>query len=216
MQRRGLQFVLKSFLDYVFPVFCLGCEAEGEFVCKNCVLEFGRCIELQHTPSFYSGHVALGEYDQGDLLGKIIHALKYEFVEQMKGPIQELFSFGLKPGDFLDFDYIVPAPLHKKRFAERGFNQAEIIAEALASVLEVSVLHALKRTRETKQQAQLDRGERFPNVENAFGCTVKDLEKKRVILVDDVFTTGATMDECAKALQAENVREIVGITLAKG
>jgi len=121
-----------------------------------------------------------------------------------------------------EYDYlfpeatIIPVPLHKKRKAERGFNQAEMIGDILSEELGFSQVLALKRVKNTTQQTKLEKEERLNNVCNAFKIK-QDIKADKVILVDDVFTTGATLQECGKQIrQVFEVDEIVGFTLARG
>jgi len=115
------------------------------------------------------------------------------------------------------FDFIVPVPLHPTRKRERGFNQAELLARALNRATGIRLHRALQRTRYTTTQTQFDRAERMENLKGAFrlrrGSNVQDL---RVLLVDDVLTTGSTLSECASVLKAAGAVSVHAATAARG
>ncbi len=210
--RRGIQFIL----DRVFPVFCIECKKEGQWICADCVEKniSGRCKRLENISPFLFEHIYLMEYDEKTLLGKAIRTLKYEYIEEMEIVFESFIKKTIPKK--LDYDIIVPVPLHKKRYAERGFNQVDIITKVLNKHTGISVNNVLKRTRATKQQARLTKEERLQNMDNSFTCTNK-LEVSSILLVDDVYTTGATIDACIKAItKSGNIRRIGCFTLAKG
>ena len=113
-----------------------------------------------------------------------------------------------------DVDAIVPVPLHPRRYAERGFNQARLLADILGQKIGRPVVDLLKRDRYTLQQAKLSREERQLNVHHAF--LNSNFNANAVLLVDDVFTTGATMQECARVLKASGVKKVIGLSVARG
>lgn len=113
-----------------------------------------------------------------------------------------------------DFDLLVPVPISKKRMSERGYNQAALIAKPLAKDLGVEYSEkVLVRTEETKHQSRLGALERGSNTENAFTAG-EAANGKRIVIVDDIFTTGSTMEQCARALKAAGAADIAGISLA--
>jgi ComF family protein len=115
-----------------------------------------------------------------------------------------------------EMDLIVPVPLHRKRLRERGFNQVRLLADVLNRYFGTPVVEALGRTRETKAQFDLERGERFKNVYKAFKVTDnKAVYGKRIVLLDDIYTTGATIIECSKALKIAGARRVEILTLSR-
>jgi len=220
--------------DYLFPIFCLDCEKEGEWVCSRCLEQINcsgffccpvchqkndggtNCLACNSSLNFA---VAITKYDEDKLIGKIIQALKYQYVEEMGESIKALIKKFIKANKdvFSKIDLVVPVPLYKKRLAERGFNQAEIIAKIVAEELKLNLLPALKRKVETKQQAKLNREERIKNVFSAFiladGVSVNN---KNILLIDDVFTTGSTMQECARVLKQSGAGLVGSFTVARG
>jgi ComF family protein len=106
--------------------------------------------------------------------------------------------------------------LHPSRFKERGYNQSELLAGQLGRLLDMPVnASTLQRVRNTKSQMQLGADERHKNVIDAFACKDKQMQNLRIILIDDVCTTGSTLDACAAALKESNVSSVWGLTLAK-
>ncbi|MBR3502914.1 MAG: ComF family protein [Clostridia bacterium] len=111
------------------------------------------------------------------------------------------------------FDCVAPVPLHRKRLRERGFNQAELIASLIARELGIPLSTAVKRTRNTRRQAKLPPGERRRNVVGAFLCE-RPFDGLRVLLVDDVFTTGSTANNCAAAIRDAGAADVQALTIA--
>lgn len=112
------------------------------------------------------------------------------------------------------FDYIVPVPLHKQRLKERGYNQSELIARHISEYISIPMrTDFLIRTRATKRQSSMDKIDRVLNVQNAFSCE-KNLSGKKILLFDDICTTGNTLQACAHALKAANAENTCALTLA--
>jgi ComF family protein len=143
---------------------------------------------------------------------EIVHALKYDGRRSLARPLARLMR--QRGADVLEgADVVVPVPLHASRRRERGFNQAA----DLAANLELPVMSALRRVRATAAQAGLPAAQRHKNVRAAFRPTAAaaSLSGLIVVLVDDVSTTGATLDACARVLKAEGVREVRALTAAR-
>jgi len=155
---------------------------------------------------------AVAQYD-GELR-HVIHALKYEHVTALAEPLGRMLATYLAQHP-LAFDLIVPVPLHPERRADRGYNQAELLARVIARQCGVSLnTSALVRKLNTTPQVGLNETERRRNVRNAFHCT-QQLDARRMLVVDDVCTTGATLSECAGALHDAGATSIWGLTLAR-
>ena len=125
---------------------------------------------------------------------------------------EELSKYGVLPG----FDYIVPVPMHPRKKRQRGYNQSELIARQLGEFLNMEVrTDILKKTRYTRPQSKLKRNDRLHNLEGAFSVSPDVfVEGKRILLVDDVLTTGTTINTCAKILKDKGVNMIYGIVIA--
>ena len=114
-------------------------------------------------------------------------------------------------------DVIMPVPLHKSKLRHRGYNQAELIARELSRRLEIPMdSKILKRTRKTRAQKELNDSDRKKNVKNAFIVDKSIVKYKKVILVDDIYTTGSTIDSCAKVLKEKGVEKVYYVSLSVG
>ena len=151
-------------------------------------------------------------------LREAIHQFKYNDLRDLAAPLGRLLSEGwgsLPPKD-LDVDVIVPVPLHASRLRARGYNQAALLARELGHHLERLVVEeVLIRVKDTIPQVGLDAPARRDNVHNAFQCANGSLAGKRVLLLDDVYTTGSTLEAAADALRREGVSSIWAYTLAR-
>lgn len=201
--------------DCLFPVFCVQCGAEGAWWCRDC--RGPRAGE----PRFFDaappldGLAAIFSYNSESPIGRLIQQFKYGYgsaaaelwAEILPGQLP--FPAATAPAG------VVPVPLYPRRERERGYNQAGVIGRLLAEKLCLPfAAEALERVRATRQQARLSRSERVENVRGAF--VSRRPSPENVILVDDVFTTGATMAECAAALKANGAGLVFGFVLAKG
>ncbi|HLD31077.1 MAG TPA: ComF family protein [Patescibacteria group bacterium] len=211
--------IIKEFiLDILFPVECLGCGKEKEWICSSCQDKIKMDIFVARGV-FLDKIIAPYSYDER-IIKQGIHLFKYKFVEDVGEALGKIFVNGLekliKKNDFEAI--VIPVPLHKKRLLERGFNQAEILASSVGNFFSWGVeTKILSRSRFTVPQVGLPKEERMNNIKEAFAVLDKNkIFNKKIVLIDDVFTTGATMEECAKVLKEAGVGEIWGFTLAKG
>lgn len=146
---------------------------------------------------------------------KAIHSLKYRHRPTLGEPLARLVEQELRRRP-LHVDLLVPVPLHPRRLAERGYNQSAILAEKLGELLEVPARECLERTKETVAQASLKAPARRTNVRGVFRCIDGvSLEGHRVGIVDDVCTTGATLEDCARALREADCQSAWGIVVAR-
>ena len=147
---------------------------------------------------------------------KAVYELKFSGNRAIARAAAELSAPLLLAEKFDDIDYIVPVPLHYRRFFKRGYNQSEVIASMLAKQLNKPYKNLLKRTRSTQRQATLSREERLKNLQGAFAVKKPaHVSGKKILLVDDVLTTGATLHACAEALQQAGSAELLVFTLAR-
>jgi ComF family protein len=168
------------------------------------------CERCQDQPTLITCARAAGVYDGA--LRAIVHGLKYGGHRSLAGPLSALMR---ERGDaaLQDADVAIPVPLHPARQRGRGFNQAADLARGLG----LPVIEGLRRVRATATQADLPAHARTPNVRGAFAATTRGatLRGSRVVLVDDVSTTGATLDACALALVEAGVAEVRALTAAR-
>ena len=182
---------------------CAACDAESRaqaVFCPGCANAVLRSAE-NHAPFVYGGPIAAA-----------ITRFKYGPTPELARPLGELLAHeALRLS--IDVDAVVPVPLHVSRLFERGFNQAALLATPVARRLAVPPLaRALERTRATEKQAELDRSARLRNVASAFRA--RSRVPARILLVDDVRTTGATQEACAIALRAAGCKEVRCLVLA--
>ncbi len=173
--------------------------AFATFVCEQCKnVDFG--FESARAPLKYEG---VGK--------KIVHALKYRgykrIVERLAVPLMLQVL-----GDDR-FDAVVPVPLHRSRLRKRGFNQAELLARGVAQKIKAPLSDTLEAVRSTRDQVELSAAQRRANVAGAYSATVP--VRGTILLVDDVFTTGATMSACSAALLRAGATEIHALSLCR-
>lgn len=226
-----------SILDFILPIFCAGCGKEGEWLCKECeeVIKIssaqfcpvckantigGRACNKCNSKSYLSALISAGFYHDKILRGLIASFKYHNAREVIKNLEKFIFRFFCKINLVFDRDaIIVPVPLHRRKKWARGFNQAEIIARFLNKRFDLKIDNdIIKRTINTEEQAKIKKiGKRSENIKDAFAIVnKKDAKGRSFILVDDVYTTGATMQECAKVLRESGAEKIVGFVVARG
>jgi competence protein ComFC len=195
------------------PPFCRQCSQpfdgaiEGEFVCAQC------------RDAGFHFECAVTRYLSRGVVREFIHRFKYERHFYLRHPLADWMAAALEDERIRSrpFDAFVPVPLHPARFRERDFNQAEVLAKLMAKRSDRPVLHALKRIRYTTTQTRLDREERMENLRNAFRVRhAHAVQSRHLILVDDVFTTGSTVEECARVLRQAGAASVRVMTVARG
>lgn len=170
-------------------------------------------MQCQTHPPTYSGLRSWGVYDRG--LRLAIHRLKY------KGDISLGDALAVPMIQILErlpweIDLIVPVPIGRVRRAKRGYNQSALLALPIALKMNLAYQpKALKKVRETKSQVGLDKEQRMHNLIGAFQSDERWVKARRVLVVDDVVTSGATMEACARALKEAHAAEVFGLTLAR-
>ena len=159
---------------------------------------------------------AVMEYNATPLLHCAIHTWKYRRIRAFDDMMTSLIA-SLSVPENLERDCVIcPVPLHWSRTWDRGFNQADILAQQLSISWQREVVHLLTRTRATGHQAHRSKQERWSALTKAFSVKKECIIPAEVILVDDIFTTGATLQECAKTLKAAGVKSVRGVVLARG
>lgn len=210
---------LTSGLTHLFyPRLCDGCSKpllqEEEVLCLNCSIYNLPRTAHHHIPENetfmrFAGRVrvekatSLAYFTADGLLQHLLHKLKYEDRKDVGTYLGKQLGYDLQQvGWATVIDAIVPVPLHPKKEAIRGFNQANVIAEGIGDVLKLPVYtNVVKRTRFTETQTQKTREERMVNMQGAFEVTdTANISGKHILLIDDVLTTGATLEACALSL----------------
>ena len=204
---------------------CDSCRPKIELIksplCKCCGREFlgagenhlcGNCLS---SPRHFTKARSVLRYN--DETGKIIHSFKYSGKTTGRQTFSALMSYSGAAQDLLSPDLIIPVPLHVRRLRERGFNQALLLARFFyASQQEKIVSAVLERSRWTAPQTGLSGLDRRKNLKGAFMVNnPEQIKNKKIVLVDDVYTTGTTLDECARVLKKHGAREVQALTLAR-
>ena len=241
------QQTLNFILDLVFPISCIGCgcfspQNRREYLCQSCsdriaIKRRFKCIGCKRNSPLGKTCIECEEYRSIDnlflisdyknpLLEKALKVFKYRFVADMAELFRRLLKKYIlwlsKEKNFnliADNPIIIPMPLYPRRLNWRGFNQAEIIAQFLADLLQQNIqTNILIRIKETKPQADIkQKDERLKNPKNKFKIiNASNIKNRNIILVDDICTTGATLNECARLLKEAKARKIVAFVIARG
>ena len=219
-------------LDLLFPQRCLGCGKEGALICPSCRSSLpiiapplcplcGRpqpsgvlCPGCVRWPAGTDGIRSPFRFD--GVMRQAIHQLKYRNLRTLAAPLARLLDdyLGSHP---LPGEVLVPVPLHPKRLKERGYNQSALLAAELGKLTDLPVVdNRLVRQQHTPPQAKTATvEERRSNVSEAFICRSDELRNRQVILIDDVATSGATLNACAQALKAAGAVSVWGLVMAR-
>lgn len=210
---RLLRRLLHTAFDLIFPPRCSGCGRVDTMWCINCQNELVNTpltTRLRHAPML---EVIASTGLHSGKLQSAVHALKYDGVRPLADVLAQRLALCLWELEWT-FDILVPVPLHTTRFQERGYNQSQEISAALATCLRIpSIPDALHRIRDTGSQVGLNKQQRLTNVADAFRADPTLVQNQTILLIDDVFTTGATLVACAEALRHAGALHIFGLTV---
>ncbi len=224
----------RAALDLLFPRWCIGCGREGEYICGACRRTLkaitppvcprcGRPRSVEIAGGGCPGCVSW----QGDIdcirapflfdgvIRDAIHEFKYNNLRALAPSLARLM-YDYLLGSPLPGDCLVPVPVHPKRLRERGYNQSALLARELAGLSGMAVVAGclVRRSYLSPQARSASLTERRNNVSNAFTCRDGRLRGKKVILIDDVSTSGATLNACAAALKAAGAAAVRGLVVA--
>jgi len=232
--------IKKFIFDLFFPRFCINCGKEGSYLCQDCfylieileeqycpfclrpkVVSDGKTCNYCKSLKKLTGLFCAASYDNF-IVKKMINQFKYEpYIKDAAEPLSSLIISHLtnlnKGDNFQDF-ILIPVPLEKRKLKKRGFNQAEEIAKELSKNFKIPVFNnTLIKTKSTPAQVELEKTKRQENIKGVFSCQKIELIKnKKILLIDDVFTTGATLEECARILKEAGAKEVWGMVVARG
>ncbi len=214
--------ILKSLFNDVFQIFypniCQICAApmpaNRRYICASCykgLLPFDQkyyplLIQRMDNKQFEKIYIA---FQFTEMFKNMIHLLKYSGYQN----IATLFASSLSPLITGTYDCITSVPLHPQKERERGFNQSTLIAGELGKILDIPFRQCLSRTRYTRSQTKLNRKARKENMQNAFEL-ISDVNNQKILLLDDVITTGATLNACAGTLNAGKCKRVDAVTLS--
>ena len=218
-------------LDLLFPQWCIGCGREGNYICDNCRQSLSRilppiCPRCGKPQSDGMLCPACDDENTGidgirspfvfnGVIRQAVHELKYRNLRAlaipMAGLLHDYILENPMPGEVL-----VPVPLHRKRLRERGYNQSALLAKQLGKLTGMPVIDdCLIRQHHTPPQARTTNiDERRQNVVNAFSCSNGKLQGMKVILIDDVTTSGTTLNACAETLKKSGITSVWGLVMA--
>lgn len=230
-------------LNLFFPKFCFGCQKEGDYLCLDCrhLLEIseynyclcekpqrlpyqsrtGTCLKCQNKN--LSGLYFALSYKKKPLVKHLIRSYKYSpYIQDLSGTFASILieHFVLAKNNAEDIwqnSVLVPVPLDITKLKSRGYNQSTLLAKDLSQVLQIPVIgHCLYKTKQTQSQMTLKKEQRKHNLSGAFAVKNKtSIAGKKVFLVDDIYTIGATLEECAKVLKNSGAKKVWGITIAR-
>ncbi|MDQ3141575.1 MAG: ComF family protein [Bacteroidota bacterium] len=231
--REKIFYGIDAFLDIIYPTICISCERKTnsieELFCLNCQYELQVSDMYQFTQNAFTekfkGRIELNvgaamyPYVKGGVIQKVLEALKYKNRPDIGHRLGKHFGKILSQEDMLvDLDLIIPVPLHYKKKVLRGYNQSMVFGVGLAEHLHTTCREdVLQKTTWTDSQVEKNRMDRMQNMDGAF--KLKDaatLKGKHILLVDDILTTGATLESCALTLLKAGGVRISMLTIAMG
>ena len=242
MNTHYAQKVWTGFLDIIFPVRCIGCGRFGDYVCRSCLgtipikknfecvgckrnTPFGQTCFLCAKTNSVDQLLIMADY-KNNLVEKTLKFYKYKFISDLERPLSVLMKKYLKwltlDKKFNVFEanpLLIPVPLHPRRLNWRGFNQSELLAKNIADTFQMEMaLDVIERTGNAIPQVDIkERKERLKNLNGIF--EIKNGSRivgREILLIDDVCTTGATLNECARALKGGGARKVVALVIARG
>lgn len=228
-----------NLLDLLFPKKCVSCKSFGSYLCSNCFASVSFDVEticvicnkgaidgITHPScaARYTLDGVLSSVKYSAVMKKALYAYKYApFVKQLEETLIELFYEGIIQKELFhqitkQHAVIVPIPLHPEKLKKRGYNQAEALSYGIAKACRLPVQQLLYRRRKTDSQFKLSREERKKNIADAFGIKTDVVltPDMTILLIDDIVTTGATLQEAAKLLKRNGIKNVWGVTLAHG
>ena len=233
-----LQQTINSAFNFLYPTQCRICKNQialetVPYMCDNCWnnINFviqpwcdicgtseieGTCAACDTNPPRYGKLRTIALYE--GVLQQTIHLFKFEKrINIAKYLIQLIIDNIPADCNIIEYDYIIPIPIHKKRLIERGFNQSYILSKGISNIFNIEVnLDTLNRSRNTLPQSSLDREKRLINMIGAFGLSnAEQIRGKKLLVFDDVFTTGATIKEAVDVLWDADPTEVDVLTLAR-
>ena len=219
-------------VDSFFPRRCIGCGQVGSFLCPECLRKLPRllsplcptcgrpqasgivCPSCRQRETEIDGIRSVFRFDE--VIRKAIHQLKYGNLKAISPCLAELLTDYLRSNP-LPGEALVCVPLHPRRLKERGYNQSSLLARETGRRIDLPVIEdCLIRVKQARPQARaVDVEERRRNVADAFVCRDEKVSGKQIILIDDVCTSGATLESCATALKNKGATSVWGLTLAR-
>ncbi len=226
---RGVAYLL----DFLFPCYCVSCgvpvSSDSNYLCRDCfmalkpvkngcpvcssVISGEPCAFCESRKFYPARHISLFEYEGS--AKKIIHALKFEGIRDAYRNIIPFFNN--IPGEILaETDIITYVPMSRKKYAARGYNQSELVARELSAISGIPLLKLLRERGNSIAQRELSFAARYVNVIDRYE-TIDNVntQDSTILLIDDVFTTGATVNECSRQLLSSGASKVFSLTIAR-
>jgi ComF family protein len=217
--------MINDFVSLVFPEYCYGCEGalvgSEKHLCISCIANLPKTNFHKDRDNILAhkfwGKIPVNEtlaflyFSKKGIVQNLLFSLKYEGAKSLGERLGIEYAQYLKNENYnTHFDYVLPVPLHEKKLKVRGYNQAGVFANSFADEMQIPYSEAIiKRNIATETQTRKGRLERWKNVDSIFEVTEKELVKnKKILIMDDVITTGSTIEACASVLLNEGAAEI--------
>lgn len=216
--------LLETVLDFIFPPTCGFCNKIGEgYLCKNCKRNIIHSdIYLNQLDLYQDNHAFIDElfylFSYTGIIREKILQYKFEDKAYLANSIYEFFMNNEKLYGFLKkYDIIIPIPISSLRKRERGYNQSELLSRKISAMVDIPMeTQVLKKEKHNQPQSSLTKQQRKENVKNVYKVQNElKISNKNVLLLDDVYTTGATMSECAKILKGAGCQSVGALTIAR-
>lgn len=225
-----IKFISNSFIDIIYPNNCVICDTHllhnENYLCLTCRYDLPYINQSKHTieslQKLFWGRVnvekvyALLNYQKGNQTQRILHLLKYKDKTKLAGHFGEKLGYTIK--NKASFDFLIPVPLHPKKLKIRGYNQSTVIARGIQKILAVKINEqVLRRNSFNKSQTNFSKFDRWGNVNSIFSVVKpKLLINKHILLIDDVLTTGATIEACVhEILKVRGCKVSVAVLAAR-
>lgn len=223
--------MFESLFNLIFPKICYACgdviNGSIQHICLSCRADLPK-INVQDFTNNKIQHLFWGrlelkkanaylKFEQEGKTQRLLHALKYKGIKEVGNTLGELAAIELKDSNFFNkIDVLLPIPIHYIKTKKRGYNQSHFIAEGISNITKIPVdVKSIIKEVNTKSQTKKNRFQRFENVNETFKVLHKEpLEGKHVLLIDDVVTTGATIEACGNALRNINGIQLSLLTIA--
>lgn len=214
--------IICAVLNFIFPISCVSCKKEGKYLCDECfdkIVALNMGVFKKPENKFFDGIFYVCDFERNSPLIKLVELLKYKSSQEIAEILAKILHL-----TFLKFFKecensggwtINFTPIHKKRFLSRGFNQSRLIAKFVSDISGIPICEYLIKIKNTKPQVGLKKIERINNLKDAFDFNKNFSGKisKNIILIDDVSTTGATLDECARVLKKYGAQKVYGMVI---
>ncbi|KXK08952.1 MAG: Ribose-phosphate pyrophosphokinase [candidate division WS6 bacterium OLB21] len=195
-------FVSDILFSTLFPRTCRVCGKNNYWICPECRSNWQQPV----VPNIDGFDIVLACVPYDNLAQKIMHDYKFNFYFDYAADIAFMMNTRLQA---IDYDYLIPVPASNKRTKWRGFQHTELLCKHI-NIKKLN--NVLIKTKDTRNQAELSKADRKRNLSNAFSLTGSDtIKDKRIVLVDDVCTTGSTLAECAQVLKTAGAKSVIGL-----